>query len=211
MSAVVADQSTLDTWKGHAQNSTENVGRIWTDKTVQTENITLSPSNVTVNKADGADFLVDLSALSSTSNTLTISSKPLDIVLVLDVSGSMDRQMDSDSVQYDEVYSDDLDTSQVYYFNERGTYYQVVYNDDRGSWGYEESSFFGTSWESVTPKSSASDWRNTQFYKVVDSRLDALKAAVDGFIDSTDKANQSASTDSKHRIALVKFAGTNTD
>ena len=211
MSAVVADQSTLDTWKGHAQNSTENVGRIWTDKTVQTENITLSPSNVTVNKADGADFLVGLSALSSTSNTLTISSKPLDIVLVLDVSGSMDRQMDSDSVQYDEVYSDDLDTSQVYYFNERGTYYQVVYNDDRGSWGYEESSFFGTSWESVTPKSSASDWRNTQFYKVVDSRLDALKAAVDGFIDSTDKANQSASTDSKHRIALVKFAGTNTD
>ena len=65
MSAVVADQSTLDTWKGHAQNSTENVGRIWTDKTVQTENITLSPSNVTVNKADGADFLVGLSALSS--------------------------------------------------------------------------------------------------------------------------------------------------
>ena len=39
---VVADDSTIGTWQGYTTtNSTENVGRIWTDKTVQTDDITL--------------------------------------------------------------------------------------------------------------------------------------------------------------------------
>ena len=88
---VVADDSTIGTWQGYTTtNSTENVGRIWTDKTVQTDDITLSPSDITVNKDSNADFLVGLSALSSTSNLTSTSSKPLDIVLVLDTSGSME-------------------------------------------------------------------------------------------------------------------------
>lgn len=116
-SAVVADQSTLDTWVGHVRNSTENVGRIWTDKTVQTDDITLSGStsgSIKVDKADGADFLVGLSALSSTSNLTSVSGKPLDIVLVMDESYSM-RQTDSEE-SYVEVYADNLDTSKTYYY-----------------------------------------------------------------------------------------------
>ena len=54
------------------------------------DDITLSPSDITVNKDSNADFLVGLSALSSTSNLTSTSSKPLDIVLVLDTSGSME-------------------------------------------------------------------------------------------------------------------------
>ena len=67
---------------------TENVGRIWPDKTVSTSDIKITPG--TVSKDADEDFLVMLSALSSTSNTTTMESKPLDIVMVFDVSGSMD-------------------------------------------------------------------------------------------------------------------------
>ena len=61
--------------------TTQNVGRIWTDKTVQAID-------------DGkSDFLTTLSAMSSTSDTTSLVSKPLDIVMVLDASGSMDDPM----------------------------------------------------------------------------------------------------------------------
>lgn len=41
---IVADDSTLGNWSGEVgiENTTENVGRIWTDKTVQANDIKLS-------------------------------------------------------------------------------------------------------------------------------------------------------------------------
>ena len=99
---ATADDSTLTTWEGHAKDNTANIGRIWTDKSVSTDSFTLSGdveggAGVTINKTDGSDFLVGLSALSSTSslNAVSGSQKPLDIVLVLDMSGSMDDRMTS--------------------------------------------------------------------------------------------------------------------
>ena len=71
------------------------VGRIWTDKTVSDEDINLEEtgeagsSKITVRKGEGSDFLIGLSALSSTSNLKVTVERPLDIVLVLDESGSM--------------------------------------------------------------------------------------------------------------------------
>ena len=61
--------------------STQSVGRIWTDKTVR------------VADDEKSDFLTTLSVMSSTSDTTTTEVKPLDIVLVLDASGSMDDPM----------------------------------------------------------------------------------------------------------------------
>ena len=84
---TVVDYDTSNHWKfwaGGGYNgkeiTTQNVGRIWTDKTVRA-----------VENGD-SDFLTTLSAISSTSDT-TISGKPLDIVMVLDASGSMDDEM----------------------------------------------------------------------------------------------------------------------
>lgn len=37
----VSDPSTVDTWNQVVKDSTENIGRIWTDKTVLTEDIQL--------------------------------------------------------------------------------------------------------------------------------------------------------------------------
>lgn len=93
--ASVADPSSMDDWAvildGETPN-TANIGRIWTDKTVSTDTITTSSGSV-INRGDSA-FITALSALSSTSNVKSSSTTPLDIVLVLDASGSMDGSMD---------------------------------------------------------------------------------------------------------------------
>ena len=83
----IVDHDTSNHWKFWAGGydgskvTTQNVGRIWADKTVQAID-------------DGkSDFLTTLSAMSSTSDTTSLVSKPLDIVMVLDASGSMDDPM----------------------------------------------------------------------------------------------------------------------
>lgn len=90
---AVTDPSTIWDWQGLIENDTSSVGRIWTDKTVSSD--ALSENNITVGKANGADFLTALTALSSTSNLSDTATTPLDIVLVLDASGSMDSAMGS--------------------------------------------------------------------------------------------------------------------
>ncbi len=95
----VADPSTQDVWNELVNSSsTKNVGRIWTDKTVAADNITLThklnasggtttPESETLTMNDDADFQVALSAMSSTMSSR--GNAPLDIVLVLDASSSM--------------------------------------------------------------------------------------------------------------------------
>ena len=85
---AVTDLSTIWDWSGLIKSDTSSVGRIWTDKTVSDGEI--SKNGVTISKENGADFLTALTASSSTSNLSDTATTPLDIVLVLDVSGSMD-------------------------------------------------------------------------------------------------------------------------
>lgn len=97
---TVVDSDTTNVWTDYTrpggQPSTQNVGRIWTDKSVFDDTYTFTNDNdaglsgETIEKG-GSDFLVSLSALSSTSNLkeMVKTSQPLDIVLVLDTSGSM--------------------------------------------------------------------------------------------------------------------------
>lgn len=89
MTGKVVDYDTSNHWKFWAggydgkEVTTQNIGRIWTDKTVKE-----TAAN------EESDFLTTLSAISSTSDT-TVSGKPLDVVLVLDASGSMNDPMGS--------------------------------------------------------------------------------------------------------------------
>lgn len=90
---AVTDPSTIWDWSGLIKSDTSSVGRIWTDKTVSDGEI--SKNGVTISKENGADFLTALTALSSTSNLSDTATTPLDIVLVLDASGSMNDPMGS--------------------------------------------------------------------------------------------------------------------
>ena len=104
--ASVADPSSMDDWAvilGGETPNTANIGRIWTDKTVSTDTITTSSGSV-INHGDSA-FITALSALSSTSNVKSSSTTPLDIVLVLDASGSMDDSMDDGTKRIDALKS----------------------------------------------------------------------------------------------------------
>lgn len=88
VSGTVVDPDTSGRWEkwaaGHSGNkvTTQNVGRIWTDKTV-----------MATEGNEESDFLTTLSAMSSTSNSTVTVTTPLDIVMVLDASGSMDDPM----------------------------------------------------------------------------------------------------------------------
>ena len=146
----MADNVTINNWHdtNTLDNSTKNVGRIWTDKSVSADDVTLTGQDedsgtATIKKGADSDFLVGLSALSSTAKITGQTTVPLDIVLVLDVSGSMDDPMGSaDSTK----------------------------------------------------------------------RIDALKKAVNSFIDGSAKVNdQRADVNKQNRIAVVKFAGNESD
>lgn len=92
---AAADPITTGTWKDWGlDDTTQNVGRIWTDKSVSAGDIALTGAGgtTTIQKGD-SDFLTVFSALSSTSNLRDTVMTPLDIVLVLDASGSMDDPM----------------------------------------------------------------------------------------------------------------------
>lgn len=101
------DPSTMDDWatlvgvdgsSGLGAN-TSSIGRMWTDKTVSADSVTTSDGDVV--KCDNSAFVTVLSALSGTSNVASTSTTPLDIVLVLDASGSMDDPMSDGTKRID--------------------------------------------------------------------------------------------------------------
>ncbi len=105
------DPSTMNDWaaltgtdgsSGLGAN-TSSIGRIWTDKTVSADSVTTSDGNVV--KCDNSAFVTVLSALSGTSNVASTSTTPLDIVLVLDASGSMDDNMSDGTKRIDALKS----------------------------------------------------------------------------------------------------------
>lgn len=92
---VKVDPSSMNDWAailGSETPNTANIGRIWTDKTVSADETITTTSGSVVERGSSA-FITALSALSSTSNVSSTSTTPLDIVLVLDASGSMDDPM----------------------------------------------------------------------------------------------------------------------
>ena len=92
---TLVDPNTFNSWEKIQGTRSITQGRIWADKTVSNDKIEFSSTSPlgkegkTVSKTAGSDFLVALSALSSTSSLTKPEPQPIDIVLVLDTSGSM--------------------------------------------------------------------------------------------------------------------------
>lgn len=153
----------------------------------------------TIKKGENGQFLLTLEAYATGSTTTTTSTKPVDIVLVLDVSGSMDDYMETYSISPDGTY---------YYYDEGdllgfGAGYKRVYYCSRcGEWYTKEHSNWNHGTQ-LTPKTSAES-PGTQFYSDV-TKMANLKTAVNGFIDSVAKKSPNSS------IAIVKFAGDTTN
>ena len=95
---TISDPNTFNAWEYTQRYNNATTGRIWADKTVEEGEITFSGElkdqpAIKVSDTEGADFLVALSALSSYASTTTTNTQALDIVMVLDASGSMDNSM----------------------------------------------------------------------------------------------------------------------
>lgn len=158
---------------------------------------------------DPSRGLLTLEAYATGSTTTTTSTAPVDIVLVLDVSGSMEDSIVS--YTYTPVYEINSDGT-YYYQDANGQYQQAYYCSDCSNWYTEEhydywifGSYHGGT--RLTPKTSA-DSTGTQFYTRTESttkKIDALRSAVNGFIDSV------AAKSANSQIAIVKFAGDKTD
>ena len=218
---TVVDAASIGNWEGYLSDGTENVGRIWTDKSVFAGDTTLPGGSISVDMSDDANFLVALSALSSASSaksTVTIT-QPLDIVLVLDRSGSMDESLGGQQAYYP-VYDNEVIEagwfewgSETYYgLTENGQYVRI---QEETTWSgrHESWQFQG---RTVEPKANSADnaSNHIQFYvHRSPTKMDALRIAVSNFIDETVAQNQSiADQANQHRIAIVSYAsGSTTD
>lgn len=148
----------------------------------------------TIKKTGDSQFLLTLEAFATGSTTTTTSTDPVDIVLVLDVSGSMDDYM--------ETYS--ISPNGTYYRKDSGGYFRrVYYCSSCGGWFTREHVYSHRDGTQLTPKTSAESL-GIQFYSDV-TKMDNLKTAVNGFIDSVAKKSPDSS------IAIVKFAGNKLD
>lgn len=207
----IVDADTKGSWADIVENSTQNIGRIWTDKSVYNSNVTLpgigDGKDIPITKPEESDFMVGLSALSSTSNTSVTTSTPLDIVLVLDVSGSMRKELGT-TYEYTATYTIRTNGRTTYYaLDKAGQYVEV---DRVTSW------FQFDHWElngvTVEPKTGPNDNdpNHIQFYTrrgVNVSKIDGLKSAVNGFIDATAEQNATITDpDKQHHISIVKYA-----
>lgn len=169
----------------------------------------------TIKEGENGQFLLTLEAYATGSTTTTTSTKPVDIVLVLDVSGSM---KDSISDKYDHYETYSIDTDGTYYYKDNNGQYQQAYYCDGEyySWGWKSHhtpgwytkdhqhlwQCQGKSGMPLTPKTSSADTAGTQFYTYSKlTKMNALKTAVNSFIDGVAEK----SPDSK--VAVVKFAG----
>ena len=150
----------------------------------------------TIKKTGDSQFLLTLEAYATGSTTTTTTKDPVDIVLVLDVSGSMDDYMETYSVSPGGTY---------YRKDSDGDFQRVYYCSRCGGWFTREHGYihYGTR---LTPKTSASDTNtsHTQFYSDV-TKMETLKSAVSTFIDNVAKESPDSN------IAIVKFAGNKWD
>lgn len=174
----------------------------------------------TVAPGENGQFLLTLEAYATGQTATTESELPLDIVLVLDVSGSMGNELGN----YNPVYS--VSSNGIYYYQDANGQYQRVYHCDggivsdcSGGWFTRAHGYFNHKGTQLTPKTSASDpdTSHTQFYTMSSSgttRLEALQAAVNNFAESVSTKAKGAdgrygtNDDVEHRIAVVSFADT---
>lgn len=165
----------------------------------------------TVTKDENSDtYTVRLEAYANGAQTTVVSTKPCDIVLVLDVSGSMNWCIEGgENCKGHYIAATGIDTSKTYYVIYKGKYYEVVYCNgdaflDSHDPGWYYKGYPHTKGNRLTPKSEANPG-GAQFYvkEACTSRLSALKTAVGNFIDQV----AAKETDTvKHNISIVKFA-----
>lgn len=172
-------------------------------------------------KYDPESGYLTLEAYVTGESQTQIVAQPVDIALVLDVSGSMEELERSTLYGWAYKYSDSfievgskgsMDALDTVYGAEEGVYVikSTGLSDSyapmryvNGEWQYEglKAPLLGSKWKPVED----SDWGSGKIYI---TKLNALKIAVKRFIDSAAAASDPTNP---NRISIIKFAGTKTN
>ena len=173
---------------------------------------------------EGDNYKVTLESWATGTVTTTTETKPLDIVLLLDVSGSMDEKYSNETIDkyvpydyswhlfggYNTTNSDlkKYEKTQygVWYKLSDGTYVTVKVEVEERTWKKDiyTYSYASNGKTTIIERSlGANDPPTTQFYYKEaqnTTKLDALKTAVSAFIDNV------ATNSPNSNISIVKFA-----
>ncbi len=176
-----------------------------------------------ISKNDDGTYTLSMDVTGKSSESTEQQVVPLDIALVLDVSGSMNDPSGSGKIVnryvYDEVSLLNMDFDSTYYVKRDGIYQAVTCSDKDNAarctiWQTSDGQEYKVTYNwlgipSVSP--------NAQFYtqrqvQVEESRLDALKQAVTNFLNQVAEQNQRIKDpDKRVQVSLIKYAGAKTD
>lgn len=177
---------------------------------------------------DDGTYTINLEAYATGEVSTSSTVSPTDIVLVLDLSGSMSNSIGGYIELESKGYSYRAIGSGTYYYLYDGDYYEVN-RDSYGSWNNKKyylyfeiggETYYLTANGVTTSLASAatSTDKDSILYTGVlyqedtsVSRISALKTAVNSFIDATAEKNVNVDENEQHRISLVKFAGDKKD
>ena len=179
-----------------------------------------SPVTITKRVAanDDGTYQINMEAFVTNQITVEYSSRPADIVLVLDVSGSMEDTITS--YAYEETnknewsYRDISKSKQTYYYKDGNEYYQVTAESQWNLFAPDDYwlEANGQRLGKVTNDRKDTAYEGTLYTRVPSGntpKIDALKSAVNNFIASV--AANAQENEQEHQISIVKFAGDKTD
>lgn len=189
------------------------------------DNDALHLAKTTTLQSDGT-YTIELEAYATGSVTTSTESIPCDIVLLLDQSGSMSDVLGTQTsgnfveasfwlliipVNVNKVSTANLvqGLMTLYVKNSDGTYSAVNISESNGTYTVTKQETGEVVYTGVD--------KDMQFYRyqtssTETSKQEGLMAAAKAFIEATgDKNDAITDADQKHRIAIVKFAGTETD
>ncbi|MBO5967562.1 MAG: VWA domain-containing protein [Clostridia bacterium] len=155
------------------------------------------------NNGDGT-YTITLEAYTTGTVTVKQTTKPMDIVLVLDQSGSMAYCIGcGNELSYHDVDDEDVVTTGIYYRKKSGimssSYVRLYYCSQCDGWH-----------ESQTCSGYKYTKNNTNFYEACSRRYDALITALNSFVTAVkEKTVDSNGNTINHRIAIVGFSSDN--
>ena len=209
VTAMAAD-GTTDTG---AEGTQTAVGAVSTDGAIHV-------NKSVVTDAETGKTSLELEAFATNTVSTETTYDPLDIVLVLDVSGSMDDNKIT-SYKYtetkkDEWSCDDIYKSSVYYYykDSEGYYRRVDWDSEGGGWFSGPYRCWITA-GGTRIGNKVSNWNDVSYrgklYTRTNegsvTRMAAMQAAVNAFIDNVAAQKDSKGKAIENHISIVKFAG----
>ena len=189
----------------------------------------------TVTGPENGYYTISLESFATGETTVTETATPVDIVLVLDVSGSMNRNYSTFTynARNSQGYSYSSYSNNTYYYKHTdGKYYEVERSRPYEQVGYNYSRRYRLSYQAngttyylsgtgttTTPPTNVTNenttiWTGVLYTRTATStttRIAALKSAVEKFVNAVKK---NATEDSKgqprrvdNQISIVKYAG----